>query len=52
MAWLSELAYAPMESCRGNWFAASWEVADVSTEVEALSVDVSDVDNLALLLKR
>lgn len=50
--WLPSLAYVFMEHCRANWRAANGEVNDVTTAVEFPYVDVPEMDDLPLQLKK
>lgn len=50
--WLPELMYASMESCCADWRASYGEVNNGSAEVEFESVDVPEIDNPTLLLRK
>lgn len=49
---MTGLSYSSGEIFRADWHTANDEVVDVPAEVEVPSVDVRDVDDLALLLEK
>lgn len=48
----SDLSYASMDSCHVNWRAMSGEANDVSAAVKCPSVDVLEMDDVAVLLEK
>lgn len=52
VVWLLDLAYVSIRSCRADWHAANGQVADVPAEVGNPSVDIAEMDHLALLLEK
>lgn len=49
--WFSGHSYASIESLLADWRAGNGQIADLSVEVEVPSVDMTNMDNLTLLLE-
>lgn len=49
---MSELAYVSIDSCRAHWRAANCKIVNVPADAETLSVNVQEIEDLALLLEK
>lgn len=52
VVWFSGLTHASVMSCRAGWSAINRKVAEVTAEVEAPSADLTDINDLSLLLRK